>query len=76
MRRQVAAGVMAEVIESRVAGSYVMVGLTLSAPEGVLPDDLPRDQPAYKVITTRAGRVLHIQDCVDRSHAAGLAGVV
>lgn len=75
MRRQVAAGVRAEVVESRVAGSCVLVGLAVSAPEGVLPDDVPRDRPAYKVIMTRAGQVSHIQDCVDRTHAAGLAGV-
>lgn len=75
MRRQVAAGVRAEVVECEVAGACVLVGLAVSAPAGVLPDDVPRDQPAYKVITTRAGRVSHIQDCVDRTHAAGLAGV-
>jgi hypothetical protein len=37
MRRQVSAGVRAELVESRVEGSCVMVGLTVTAPEGCFP---------------------------------------
>lgn len=55
MRRQVAAGVRGELVESQVMGSCVMVALTVTAPEGVLPDDMPADQPVYKVITTGMG---------------------
>lgn len=74
LQRQVAAGVRAEVVESRAAGQLVVVGMDLTAPEGMLPD-LPPDHLAYMVITTRAGRVVHLQDCVDRSHALSLAGM-
>jgi len=76
MRHQVTAGVRGDLVESQVVGSCVMVGLTVGAPVGVLPDDMPTDRPVYKVITTREGRVHHIQDCIDRSHAAGLVGVI
>ncbi len=71
---QVAAGLRAEVVESQNAGTMVMLGLQMSAPAELLPN-LPQDRPTYMVITTRAGRIVHIQDCADRSHAAALAGL-
>lgn len=74
IRHQIAAGLRAEVVEAQTAGSMVMLGIQMSAPADLLPD-LPQDRPVYMVITTRAGRVVHLQDCADRPHAAGLAGV-
>ena len=74
MQRQVAGGLRADVVESRTAGPLVVVGMDLTAPEGVVPD-LPPEHRAYMVITTRAGKVVHLQDCMDRAHALGLAGI-
>jgi hypothetical protein len=74
MQCQVAGGLRADVVESRTAGPLVVVGMDLTVPEGVVPD-LPPEHRAYMVITTRAGKVVHFQDCMDRSHALGLAGI-
>lgn len=74
IRHQIAAGLRAEVVEAQAAGSMVMLGLQMSAPAELLPD-LTKDRANYMVITTRAGRIVHLQDCADRPHAAGLAGM-
>lgn len=74
MRSQLAAGMRAELVESQVSGALVLVGMRLTGPAELLPE-FARDRPHYMVITTRADRIVHMQDCIDRPHAAALAGL-
>jgi hypothetical protein len=66
-------GVRTEVLDARAAGTRILLATRLLAPPRPEREPLMADgETTWRLLTVEAGRVVHIQDCLDRGEGERL----